>query len=59
MWILLLSLLLLGLVAALLSRGDDTPVVLPPGDDGNCAECQSPCSLKDLVEKQRSKPRTP
>lgn len=55
MLILLLSLVVLGVVAALLSRGDDTPVVLPPGDDGNCGECQTPCALKDAVMKQRQK----
>ena len=55
MLILLLSLVVLGVVAALLSRGDDSPVVLPPGDDGNCGECQTPCALKDAVMKQKKK----
>ncbi|MCR4919377.1 MAG: hypothetical protein K5928_06150 [Prevotella sp.] len=55
MWILLVSLVVLGVVAALLSRGDDTPVVLPPGDDGNCSECQTPCALKDAVIKRRDR----
>jgi len=58
MLILLLSLVVLGVVAALLSRGDDTPVVLPLGDDGNCGECQTPCALKDAVMKQRQKKPT-
>ncbi len=43
-------LVLLGIVAAILSRGDDEPVVQKEGDCGSCSS-RAECKLADLVEK--------
>lgn len=43
-------LVLLGIVAAILSRGDDEPVVQKEGDCGSC-NSRAECKLADLVEK--------
>ncbi len=43
-------LVLLGIVAAILSRGDNEPVVQKEGDCGSCSS-RAECKLADLVEK--------
>lgn len=43
-------LVLLGIVAAILSRGDDEPVVQKEDDCGSCSS-RAECKLADLVEK--------
>lgn len=43
-------LVLLGIVSAILSRGDDEPVVQKEGDCGSCSS-RAECKLADLVEK--------
>ena len=43
-------LVLLGIVAAILSRGDDEPVVQKESDCGSCSS-RAECKLADLVEK--------
>jgi len=46
-------LVLLGIVAAILSRGDDEPVVQKEGDCGSCSS-RAECKLADLVEKGKN-----
>ena len=52
--IVVIALVLLGVVAAILSRGDNEPVVTD-GDDGNCDACssRSDCKLADLKQEAR------
>ena len=52
--IVIIALVVLGVIAAVLSRGDNEPVM--PADDGeNCASCssRSECKLADLADKAR------
>ena len=50
--IVVIALVLLGVVAAILSRGDNEPV-LPPDDNGNCDACSSrgDCKLAELKQE--------
>ena len=52
--IVIISLVVLGAVAAIFSRGDNEPV-MPAEDDGNCSSCssRSECKLADIVDKGR------
>ncbi len=47
-------LLALGIVAALLSRGDDEPIVQKEGDCGSCSS-RADCKLADLKDEVRKK----